>query len=141
MVRLWSFKGRVCTRYREIYNVSNLLHIAVTPRELLPSTTNVPVSISQEECSYYKLMFGNGKFIKFIYTQFILSVNLLFQQICLQYHLIQYATCHIFTVYKKYCNFKIIKKKQQKLCSRVLTIIFYFMKFLVKNFNINLMII
>lgn len=31
----------------------------VTPRELLPSTTNVPVSISQEECSYYKLMFGN----------------------------------------------------------------------------------
>ncbi|XP_034192451.1 uncharacterized protein LOC117609838 [Osmia lignaria lignaria] len=31
----------------------------VTPRELLPSTTNVSAPISQEEYSFYKLMFGN----------------------------------------------------------------------------------
>ncbi|XP_068984234.1 uncharacterized protein [Bombus flavifrons] len=31
----------------------------VTPKELLPSTTNAPVPISQEEYNYYKLMFGN----------------------------------------------------------------------------------
>ncbi|XP_017754277.1 PREDICTED: transcriptional regulator ATRX-like [Eufriesea mexicana] len=31
----------------------------VTPKEPLPSTTNVPLPISQEEYSFYKLMFGN----------------------------------------------------------------------------------
>lgn len=52
--------------YKLLWNImSNLLRIPVTPREPLPSTTNVPVPISQEEYSFYKLMFSNGKFIFF----------------------------------------------------------------------------
>lgn len=54
------------------------LHIVVTPKELLPSTTNAPVPISQEEYNYYKLMFGNGKFIIFIHNSFSSSVNFFF---------------------------------------------------------------
>ena len=54
------------TSYELSWNtMSNLLCITVTPKELLPGTTNVSIPISQEESNYYKLMLGNGKLTTF----------------------------------------------------------------------------
>lgn len=74
-------KSREMTFYELSWNIISNLHIAVTPKELLPTTTNVPIPISQEEYNYYKLMFGNGKFIIFIHNSFSSSVNFFFLNI------------------------------------------------------------